>query len=85
MTQLTTDRMWMLVQLARRWGGAVSAAVLQPVGALAGSTLPADLRERVTQLNFRQITLTLTLPLTLTLSLTLSLTLTLSLSLTPTR
>ena len=21
-TQLTTDRMWMLVQLARRWGGA---------------------------------------------------------------
>ena len=53
-TQLTTDRMWMLVQLARRWGGAVSAAVLQPVGALAGSTLPSDLRGLVTQLNFRQ-------------------------------
>ena len=32
----------------------MSAAVLQPVGALAGSTLPADLRDRVTQLNFRQ-------------------------------
>ena len=53
-TQLTTDRMWMLVQLARRWGGAVSAAVLQPVGALASGGLPPDLRGSVTQLNFRQ-------------------------------
>ena len=52
-TQLTSDRMWMLKELVQRWPGPVVAAVLQPVGEAPGQ-LPAELRSRVQLLQFRQ-------------------------------
>ena len=54
-TQLTSDRLWMLKELVQRWPGPVVAAVLQPAGeAPAQLQLPAELKARVQLLQFKQ-------------------------------
>lgn len=52
-TQLTSDRLWMLPELARRWPGPVVAALMQFEGEGTPQPLPAALRERVRILSFR--------------------------------
>eukprot|EP00966_Prymnesium_polylepis_P171510 3965432-Prymnesium_polylepis.2 len=52
-TQLTSDRQWMLAELAGRWPGPVVAAVMRFDGEGAPRPLPSGVRERVRIVSFR--------------------------------
>ena len=52
-TQLTADRHWMLLELARRWPGPVSAAVMRFTGEPSVPALPPSLEGQVRISSFR--------------------------------